>query len=364
MGYLGGLIWIFALLQLAVAFANLIFRQKFPKTGNGEKPLVSVLIPARNEEANIGNLLQDLITQEYKNIEILVFNDQSDDSTEEIIKGFERNDSRVRLIQSPGLPNGWLGKNHACFQLASQAKGRYFLFLDADVRIGDSIIQNTLNFSEKYNTALVSIFPEQIMKTWGERLTVPNMNYILLTLLPLILVRKTKFPSLAAANGQFMFFLAESYRRFQPHEKVKNSKVEDIKIARFLKMEKQKIACLTGDSSISCRMYNGFSEAVHGFSKNVIQFFGGSFLTAILFWLLTTFGFLIVLFNSGLLYMTIYLFIAVFTRIFISVVSKQNGFINVFFMAAHQFSLGLFILNAAKISLKKQYLWKGRTITH
>src|SRR5690606_28081384 len=133
------------------------------------------------------------------------------------------------------LPKGWLGKNNACHNLAQHAKGKYLLFLDADVRVGDSIIKNTVSFTKKHKLGLLSIFPMQIMETLGEQSTVPNMNYILLSLLPLLLVRNTNFSSLAAANGQFMHFHAEIYPQTLPHQRMKNSKVEDIKIARFYK---------------------------------------------------------------------------------------------------------------------------------
>ena len=270
-------IFAFTLLQFTVAVVNLIFQQRFPLSGSGFNNLVSVLIPARNEEKNIAHILTDLISNEYQNIEILVFNDQSTDKTAEIVTDFKQKDARIKLINSAGLPEGWLGKNHACHSLAMIAEGKYLLFLDSDVRIGNGIIRQSCSFSDKHKLGLLSIFPRQIMVSAGEKATVPLMHFILLTLLPLIIVRKTGFSSLAAANGQFMLFSSEIYRKTLPHEKMKIDKVEDIKIARYFKNEGIKIACITGKESVSCRMYNGFSEAVHGFSKNVTQFFGNSF---------------------------------------------------------------------------------------
>jgi cellulose synthase/poly-beta-1,6-N-acetylglucosamine synthase-like glycosyltransferase len=142
--------------------------------------LVSVLIPARNEEKNIAKLLNDLLDHDYKNIEILVFNDQSTDKTAEIVTGFSQKDSRVKLINSDGLPEGWLGKNHACHSLSKLAKGKYLLFLDSDVRIGNGIIRQTCTFSDKHKLGLLSIFPRQIMVSAGEKAAVPLMHFILL----------------------------------------------------------------------------------------------------------------------------------------------------------------------------------------
>jgi glycosyltransferase involved in cell wall biosynthesis len=307
--------------------------------------------------------LTGLQNQDYKNIEIIVFNDQSTDNTANIVKGISENDKRIKLIDSAGLPDGWLGKNHACFSLAKHANGKFFLFLDADVQIANNIIQQTTQFSKKHKLGLLSIFPMQIMKSLGEEATVPNMNFILLSLLPLVLVRKLHFSSIAAANGQFMLFQSDVYRKFQPHEKMKTSKVEDIEIARYLKKSKIKVACLLGNKSITCRMYSGFSEAVYGFSKNVIQFFGGSFFMAILFWLITSLGFILVLFSFSTTVFLLYISALILIRIFISIASKQSVLRNLKFAIPQQVTMGIFIFQAIINSYKKQYSWKGRNIS-
>ena len=112
MVYLAYLVVSFAILQLLVALSNWLFIQKMPLSEE-EFGLVSVLIPARNEEDNISKLLSDLQAQSYQNIEILIFNDQSEDDTRAVVNKFAAQDSRIRLIESDGLPEGWLGKNNA-----------------------------------------------------------------------------------------------------------------------------------------------------------------------------------------------------------------------------------------------------------
>lgn len=353
----------FSIIQFLVALINLVFSQPFPKFHNNQNPLFSVLIPARNEEKNIGNILSDLMHIQYKNLEIIVFNDQSEDKTEEIVKEFMKADNRIKLIDSSFLPNSWLGKNYACYSMAQKAKGEYFLFLDADVRITGEVIVGAIAFSEKYQLGLVSVFPRQIMKSLGEWITVPNMNYILLTLLPLILVRKTPFQSMAAANGQFMFFDAKIYHRFQPHEKMKSSKVEDILIARYFKKNKIKIACISARNSIQCRMYNGFGEAVNGFSKNVTMFFGDSFLAAVMFWLVTGFGFIAVLAGLPVFVFYIYLLLLILTRAAVSVTSGQNAIKNTLLIVPQQIALGFFIFKAIENKFRKRLVWKGRNIS-
>jgi glycosyltransferase involved in cell wall biosynthesis len=362
MTILAYIILAFTLIQLLVALINLISETSLPKKIIQSSELVSVMIPARNEENKIGNILQDLIKQDYSNIEIIVFDDQSEDKTREIVKEFASADTRIRLVCSEGLPEGWLGKNYACHSLSKHSKGDYLLFLDADVRIKNNTIGKAVSFSRKHNLTLISIFPKQIIESTGERITVPNMNYILLSLLPLILVRKSKFPSLSAANGQFMFFKAGIYNSIEPHMLMKNNKVEDISIARYLKQNQYKISCLVGDDDINCRMYSGFTDAVTGFSKNVIAFFGNSFLLAVIFWLITTFGFLAVLFSLSEWLFIIYLAAYLLTRIFISISSHQNILYNLVFIIPLQISMGIFIYKAFINKFFRQYQWKGRSI--
>ena len=360
--YLAYIIFTFTLIQLTVAIINSVYIQQ-PKSGicnfNG---LVSVLIPARNEESNIANLLSDLQTQDYHNIEIIVFNDLSTDRTEEIVTQIAKTDRRIRLANSKGLPQGWLGKNYACHSLSNIAKGEYLLFLDADVRVKGGIITNSIAFAEKHKTGLLSIFPKQKMISAGEYLTVPVMNYILLTLLPLVLVFKSKFSSMAAANGQFMLFERAKYFETLPHEKFKNNKVEDIEIARYFKQKNIPVVCTLGDDTIECRMYNGFVEAVNGFSKNVVNFFGNSFFAAILFWVVTTFGFLVIFSELSTVLFCIFLIIVLATRVVVSFISMQNIFLNLILLVAQQFILGFLIYKAIIYKFNKQLKWKGRNI--
>jgi glycosyltransferase involved in cell wall biosynthesis len=312
------IVLIFTLIQFLIALGNLISETSLSESMSKSESLVSVLIPARNEENNIGHILDDLINQKYQNIEIIVFNDQSEDKTAEIIGEYTRRDNRIRLVNSDGLPESWLGKNYACNSLSQHATGEYILFLDADVRISKNIIGDAISYSIKNDIGLISIFPKQIIKSIGERITVPNMNYILVSLLPLFFVRKLKYPSLAAANGQFMFFQTSIYNSVLPHQLMKENKVEDILIAREFKKRGYKIACLLGDDRISCRMYTGFNDSVNGFSKNVTEFFGGSFILAILFWIVTTFGILVAIFALPLKLCIAYLILYFLTRIIIS----------------------------------------------
>ncbi len=351
----------FVAFQLANVLLNTIFRQRIRKALTPSNEHISVLIPARNEEQNIHLLLNDLQKIENSNLEIIVFDDQSTDDTANIVNSCAEVDQRIKLISSNGLPKGWLGKNHACHQLAQHAKGSYYLFLDADVRIHGDIIKDAVSYLKRYKLGLLSIFPTQIQKTMGEKVSVPIMNYILLTLLPLIFVRISPFSSHSAANGQFMLFNALVYKDIQPHELFKSSAIEDIAISRHFKRESIKMACTTGDGRIQCRMYSSYHEAINGFAKNVFMFFGNQPVLAFLFWIVATFGFIPVLLSLPN-YLPIYLGTLVLIQILYSWTSKQNILFNVFLLPVHLIFLIQVMIKSILTKKNRQYTWKERNI--
>jgi glycosyltransferase involved in cell wall biosynthesis len=353
---------LFTLLQFIVAAANLLWYERMLNNHVEKDKLVSVLIPARNEEMHITDIIEDILAQDYQNFELIVCDDQSEDRTAEIVQHYCDADKRISLINKDHLPAGWLGKNHACHTMATKAKGDYYLFLDADVRISGDIISQSISHAVRYKLSLISIFPKQIMKSMGEWNSVPVMNYILLTLLPLILVKRSARKSFSAANGQFMFFDAHSYKAHQPHAAVKANRVEDIAIARMFKERGLKISCQTGDDRISCRMYSSYREAVNGFSKNVIDFFGGSSTMAVLFWMITSLGVIAVILGLGWFEAFIWVLLVILTKIFVSIRSKQNILKNLFYFIPQQVSMGLFIFNAIFRTKTGKHEWKGRKI--
>jgi len=353
---------ILTVLQFLVSIINLLTRPRFKNKETNYNGLISVLIPARNEEKNIINLLVDLQKQQYNNIEILVYDDQSTDKTAEIVKEMSLFDNKIKLLTNNNLPLGWLGKNYACYKLAQLAKGEYFLFLDADVRLDESLIGTTINYIQKSNSKLLTIFPKQITNTLGEKAVVPIMNYILLSLLPLFLVEKSRFSSLAAANGQFMMFEANTYKNIEPHKQMKMEKVEDIKIARLLKTLNKKLSCVLANDDLSCRMYSNYKESINGFSKNLVMFFGNSIILTFLFWLISSFGFVFIFLKLPGIYFAASILMVVLTRVFISIASKQNILTNILLHIPQQINFGIILYTSIVNNIKGNYEWKGRKI--
>lgn len=360
MTYLAIFVFIFALIRLLIIAFN--YGQWLKQGEVQETPLVSVLIPARNEESNIGSILSDIHVHDYKNLEVVVYDDLSEDKTFEIAHSFALKDSRFQVVKGKTLPGGWMGKNHACHQLSLHAQGDYLLFLDADVHVRKGLIRNAVVGARRHHLDLLSIFPVQQMNTLAERIVVPLMNWILVSLLPLGLVRATSLPSLAAANGQFMFFRAETYRKELFHKTLKESTVEDIAISRYMKQMGYKVQTLLGNRQIQCRMYRSWPEAVNGFSRSLFHFFGGSKLLAFFFALITTFGFLAVIFYLPPLYILIYFLVVILQRILISIWSRQNIFYNFLLSPLQQVSLLYILVYATLLQYKKATRWKGRLI--
>lgn len=237
-------------------------------------PRINVLVPARNEERNIGVLLERLRAQEYETFTVTVLDDGSDDETAEIVRRFAADDERITLMQGAELPAGWTGKNWACHQLSRAADGDILLFADADVRPAPQALSATAGAFAALRADAVSAFPRQILHGLAARLIIPMMDVILYGFLPLPLVHRLRSPALAAANGQWIAFRREAYDRIGGHESVRAEIVEDIALARRVKREGGRMLLTAGAGSVSCRMYEGWTEIREGFSKNFFAAFG------------------------------------------------------------------------------------------
>lgn len=356
------IVFFFLIIRFAITLFNFISNPKLPSSPLRHSDLVSILIPARNEEDNIIALLTSIKNQDYSNIEVLVLDDNSSDNTFNLCEAFCREDPRFKVIRGQELNDGWLGKNFACHQLASIAKGRYLLFLDADEIIYDGLINNAVHRMRQGKLALLSLFTNQIMLTVGERLVVPLMHFLLLNSLPLRLVRLSDNPKLAAASGQFMLFDSVSYHAHQWHAQVKDKVVEDIEIMKLVKAYQYRGESLLSNAYIKCRMYNGFSDAVHGFSKNLLAGFSYNIAGLVCYLLLVMVGpvFIALYLNYSLLFFAITLI--VLTRIMISLSSGQNVFLNILLHPFQMMSLVLISVVSIKKYLTKKTNWKGRII--
>lgn len=352
----------FLIIRVLIVMINVVTPVHLESGEIGKQPFVSILIPARNEEKNIGRLLTSLEKMNYDNYEILVYDDESEDRTASILADYASVNYRIVDVRSEALPSGWLGKNHACHQLALAAKGEILLFLDADVEVSPELLRDAVAELKRRKLGLLSIFPQQKMVTAGEWMTVPLMNWILVTLLPLIFIRIIPWRSFSAANGQFMMFEGELYRRHYFHEMMKDRPVEDIQIIRKMKELGYKVETLLSNGQVSCRMYDSYQSAVNGFSKNIIDFFGGYVVMFALFVALTTFGIFFVAFSLPLWVTIAYFLLALALRLTSNMLNRQWTMDNALFAIGQQFSLVVIFFTSIYYKYFGRMKWKGRVV--
>ncbi|MBN2104051.1 glycosyltransferase [bacterium] len=230
---------------------------------------ISFLIPVRNEGRNIQGCLESLLDQAYPRFEILILDDHSSDDTAERVQNVARRDSRIRYIRGKDLPEKWTGKNWACHQLGQHAKGDIFIFTDADNRYTRSAGLKTVGWMRKLNLDMFSAFPQQYTLTLAEKLVVPSVYMTVYCYLPLWLTCLLPYPSLAAANGQWIAFTREAYQKLGGHEAAKNQIVEDTWLARFAKKNRMKVLTSPGTGAVYGRMYHHWTDIWQGFSKNL-----------------------------------------------------------------------------------------------
>jgi len=269
--------WI-AVLAFFVLFVRLPRRlRELPGIRDGERPdlgdtspLVSVIIPARNEERNIGACLSSMVASDYPSFEIIVVDDQSDDRTPDLVRASEVGNAReIRLIEGEPLPEGWFGKPWACSQGAAQAAGDLLLFIDADTVLSSDLLRQTVLELCDSEGDVLTIIGQQIMGTFWERLIQPQFFFLLAMRFPgLGEAKKPHQWRDAIANGQYLLFKKEVYDAFGGHGSVAEEVVEDLRLAQLLVHGGWNLVLRRGDG-LKTRMYQSLRELIEGWSKNV-----------------------------------------------------------------------------------------------
>ena len=355
-------IFFFLILRFAVTLFNFVSDPKLRRVSKRYHDKVSILIPVRNEENNILLLLQSIAEQEYSDYEVIILDDDSSDGTYDICSGFAAENPKFKVIKGLPLGDEWLGKNYACHQLAKAATGKYLLFLDADEQVERGLINSAVHRVETNNLALLSLFSNQEMVTFGEKAVVPLMHYILLNLLPIKLVYLSKNPAFAAASGQFMFFNAANYRQNLWHQQARMNVVEDVEIMKLVKANRYRGEVLLANGLISCRMYTGYKEAVNGFSKNFLAAFSYSIPGFLVYLAVIIGGPLIVISTLNLQLIVFMGGIIMLSRTMISLASGQSRNLNMLLHPIQMVNLAFIGALAIQKHLTKSNVWKGRRV--
>jgi len=236
-----------------------------------DTPLVSILVPARDERASIAACIVSLARQDYPRYEIIVLDDQSTDGTGPLLDRLAGRVERLRVIHGiDSPPPGWNGKSYACQRLAEQARGDWLLFTDADTQHTPHSLRLGMAQAAALSADLLTAFPYQETQTWAERVMVPFiMDFLPLVGLDFHAIWQGS-AGMTAANGQYMLVRRESYDAVGGHAAIARERVDDFALARALYRRGYTVGLVSGATMLRCRMYHSAGEVWRGFSKNLM----------------------------------------------------------------------------------------------
>ena len=272
---LEGALTVFIIAQFALILWNRrVMQRPQPRAWGEQAPLVSLLVPALNEEGVIGRCVSNLLAQDYPNIEIIVMDADSTDSTAAIVEGF--GDERVRLHTGRSLGPGWSGKNWACHQLASLAKGEVLCFVDADTTIEPSTVSSAMEMLVRDRAGLVSLLPRSGSTSVAGKILLPMVTHALFALFPIALIHRTRNPMLAVAFGPFLMVTREAYDSSGGHAAAPSHIVDDVEMSRNVKAAGFPVRIANGTDLVVTRWYDEIGEIWNGFSKNAYGALGNN----------------------------------------------------------------------------------------
>lgn len=235
---------------------------------------LSILIPARDEEPNIGECLSLVTSQGPIVTEILVYDDHSVDATAQVVSEHIARDARISLFKPTPLPDGWCGKTFACAQLAQRARGEWLLFVDADTRLQPNAVEQMLAAAKTHQATLLSLWPRLEMHSFWERVLMPLLNFVVFTLYPAPLASRRPFdPSLGLGHGACMLARRDVYETVGGHGAVRDQLFEDVRLAQLWRRQGFYSLCLDGQDLVGVRMYGSLREIWSGFQKNFFPAF-------------------------------------------------------------------------------------------
>ena len=263
---------VFAAIPAVLTWQNLKIFRTSPKAEFPEP--VSVLVPARNEERVLDGFIRNVLASQGVELELVVLDDASTDSTAERVSQWSDCDPRVRLVHGKKLPQGWCGKQHACYQLAESARFDTFLFLDADVTVQPDAIARSVAFLNQSKIDLGSGFPHQETPTVAGWLLLPLIHFVLLGYLPLSRSRLSNDPSLAAGCGQLFITTRSAYYAAGGHAVIKSSLHDGIMLPRAFRKAGLRTDIFDASDIASCRMYETNRDVLQGITKNATEGIG------------------------------------------------------------------------------------------
>ena len=262
------------LVNLAFAFRSqyIAFNSRFalePMPPPKLAPLVSIIVPARNESRQIERCVRSLLAQDYPNFNVIVVDDRSEDDTRAIVAHIAAEDPRVRSIEGEPLPSDWVGKPWALYQGARRAGGDWLLFTDADTIHAPGALSAAVGYARAHKLDVLSVLTEQIMVTPAEWILLPSILWTIAFAIGSLKAINDPARENALFNGQYILVSRRAYDGIGGHEAVRNEIAEDLELARRFKDDGRfHTALVNGDGLVRVRMYHSFHELWQGFVKN------------------------------------------------------------------------------------------------
>ena len=243
-----------------------LYRAPAPASG---RPAVSVLVPARNEETNIGAAAACILASEGVELELIVLDDASTDRTAAILAAIP--DPRLRVVSAPVLPPGWSGKQHACAALGALARHDLLVFVDADVRLAPGAVLRMAGYMQRHDVGLGSGFPRQITITWSEQLLIPLIHFLLLGFLPMVAMLRSRSAGLGAGCGQLFIARRADYVRAGGHGAIRTSLHDGLTLPRAFRRAGSLTGLFDAGDFATCRMYTSAAQVWEGLGKNATE---------------------------------------------------------------------------------------------
>jgi len=339
---------------------------------NPSSPLVSIILPVRNQANTVSECVTSLVGLDYPQKEVIVVDGNSADGTRDILKTFE---GQIKLVEEEPLPQGWVGKNWACHLGYMQAKGDLLMFTDGDSIHSRDSLAKTVNYLETTKADLVTLAPAAILRTFWEKLLQPPIFWLIMMFVGGKWVNDDSKPRWALGNGQYMLFRREAYDKVGGHYAVRDRISEDYSLGRLIKANGLRLRMVTASDSLGVRMYSSLPEIWRGWRKNFYSVSGNHPLFRAAYRLVLLFTFLVLPFVAlgyGIvlapatplnLYLLTGAFMAFFLWLGLIILDRSIG-VNPLYALLLPFAvlvyIGIGIDSTIRGALGMGFSWKGR----
>ncbi len=341
--------------------ANFFFLRRIPPLDGEVAESVAVIVPMRNESANVQSLIESLKSQiGLRKINFIIVDDNSTDDTFTKVHALVGKDDRFQLIQAPPLENGWMGKPATMQHGIKSSASEIVVFIDADVSLGKDAIARAVRTLINLHLDYISAYPKQGARTWSECLIQPLLQWSWMATVPLRLSEKSRNPAFCVANGQFFVVQRVALENIDNLQRIRSAVLDDIYLARELVRSGYHGTVVDGSAIATCRMYSSWKELREGYGKSLHIAFGSraGAAAAVMFFFFA--GPLPLLFALAGSKIALSAFVAI---IFTRVISARSSEGNVWLSLLHPFSMLLvsYLLVRSWV-YRNTVIWKGRTL--